>query len=518
LLVPFAAAPAQRKETVNPTLFGVLWVPIVLLFAWKPVRLLQLAILGSIFQGAAIAQQGAGLNGLAILPSLLPAVLFLGHGVMRTSADPVSPVQRQMLRLLFPLLLLTVYAVLSSYLLPRLFEGTIRVWPPRPHTTADFSLESLAPDRGNLTQTFYIILHVGVTLTAALLLRSSLRTQVLLVRTYIFSGLVVLAICVWELTSHVAGVPYPKTFLHSNQTISDLVGATMGGVERISGPFMEASFLAMFLSGSLFASLLLVLNGVRSWTIYILGFGSFFMMLLSTSTTGLMITALLLLLILALPLAHTDLPGLRRIGGVVAIIGVLALVAAAILPEVAPQAVHSIQHVVRATLQKKQSQSYDIRSHQDLDSIMVPLETYGLGAGWGSVRASSLVTTIAGDVGIPGLLLCAWFGISLARRVIETNRLPLNRESRYVIHAASGMLFGNLLAAALAVADVDSLAIYILLAALVACITGAVYESEKTLRPDTARPSTLSADPRLQPQRGKQPATNDVAHVFHGRH
>ncbi|MBV8455189.1 MAG: hypothetical protein JO122_01065, partial [Acetobacteraceae bacterium] len=194
---------------MSPTLFGVLWVPIVLLFAWKPVRLLQLAILGSIFQGAAIAQQG----GFAIVPSLLPAVLFLGHGVMRTSADPVTPVQHRMLRLLFPLLLLTVYAVLSSYLLPRLFEGTIRVWPVRPHTTADFSLESLAPARGNLTQTFYIIVHVGVTMTAALLLASSLRTQVLLVRTYIFSGLVVLAICVWELTSHVAGIPYPKVFL-----------------------------------------------------------------------------------------------------------------------------------------------------------------------------------------------------------------------------------------------------------------------------------------------------------------
>jgi hypothetical protein len=504
---------------VSPTLFGVLWVPIVLLFAWKPVRLLQLAILGSIFQGAAIAQ-GAASNGFAIAPSLLPAVLFLGHGLMRTSADPVTPIQRRILRLLFPLLLLTVYAVLSSYLLPRLFEGMVRVWPARPHTTGAFSLESLAPDRGNLTQTFYIIVHAGVTVTAAFLLSSSLRTQVLLVRTYIFSGLVVLAICVWELASHVAGAPYPATFLHSNQTIADLVGSEMGGVARLSGPFMEASFLAMFLSGSVFASLFLILNGCRSWTIYMLGFGSFFMMLLSTSTTGLVINALLLALILALPLAHTGLPGLRRVGGAVAITGVLALIAAAVLPEVAPQAAHSIQHVVLATLRKKQSVSYNIRSHQDLDSIMLPLQTYGLGAGWGSVRASSLVTTIAGDVGIPGLLLCAWFGISLARRVIEANRLPLNSDSRFVIGAASGMLFGNLLGAAVAVPDVDSQAIYILLAALVACIAGAAYESKKSLASGRAPPSALSAraEPELQPQRGDQSATSDAAHVFHARH
>jgi hypothetical protein len=506
-MLPLETVPARSRETgkaktVTPTLFGILWVPIVLLYSWKPVRLLQLAILGSVFQGAAIAQQGNGTSGFAIVPSLLPALLFLGHGLLRTSADPVTPVQRRILRLLFPLLLLTVYAVLSSYLLPRLFEGAIRVWPVRPHTTADFSLESLAPDRGNLTQAFYIIVHVGVTVTAAFLLTSSLRTQVLLVRTYIFSGLVVLAICVWELASHVAGVPYPTTFLHSNHTIGDLVGSEMGGLARLSGPFMEASFLAMFLSGSLFASLFLILNGFRSWTIYILGFGSFFMMLLSTSTTGLMVNGLLLLLILALPLAHIDLPGLRRIGGVVAMIGVLALIAAAVLPEVAPQAIHSIQRVVQATLQKKQSESFDIRSHQDLDSLMVPLETYGLGAGWGSVRASSLVATLAGDVGIPGLLLCFWFTISVAKRVVEAKRLPLCRESRFVIDASSGMLFGTLLAAAMAVPDLDSLSIYILLASLVACTAGAAYESESALRlaGDQQRAALVRTEPRLQQQ------------------
>jgi hypothetical protein len=481
---------------VTPTLFGVLWVPVVLVYSWKPVRLLQLAILGSAFQGAAIAAS----DSYAIASSLLPSLLFLGHGLLRIAATPRSSVERRILRLLLPVLLLTAYATLSSYLLPRLFEGSVTVWPPR-GDFSEFHAEALRPARGNITQAFYIIVHVGVTVTAAFLLSSSPRTQALLVRTYIASGFIVLALCVWELTSNLAGVPYPDTFLHSNKTIAILAGSEMGGVKRLSGPFSEASILAMFLSGTLFTSAFLVLNGLRSWAIYALGFGSLLIMLLSTSTTGLLVTGLLLFFILALPFVGFNLPGLRRIGAALVILGFLGLAGVAVLPSAAPQAVEALQKIVDATLQKQHTESFDIRSQQDADSLRVPLDTYGLGAGWGSVRASSLATTLAGGVGIPGLLLCIWFGVSVTKHVAAAKRLPLTAGSRFVIDATSGMLLGNVVAAAISVPDLDSFSFYVLLAALVATVAGAGYESEITPRLSKDQLATLSArvDPRTQP-------------------
>ena len=150
-------------------------------------------------------------------------------------------------------------------------------------------------------------------------------------------------------------------------------------------------------------------------------------------------------------------------------------------------------------MEKPRSESFEVRSRQDTDSLGLLRSTYGLGAGWGSVRASSLIPTLVGNVGIPGMLLLSWLAVCVTLRVGRARRQQLTPQRRFVLDASSGSLLGTLLAAIIAVPDLEPLSFYVLLAALIACLAGIAREHRAARRP--FYPGRLTSNPVPTPPR-----------------
>ena len=116
---------------------------------------------------------------------------------------------------------------------------------------------------------------------------------------------------------------------------------------------------------------------------------------------------------------------------------------------------------------KDMSESYEMRSRADRDSLRVAFETYGLGAGWGSVRASSFFPDLAGNAGVVGVLLVCWFALRVSREASQARRLSMNVDQAFVVDASSGALVGILAAASVSGAGIALLSFYLLLGLLV---------------------------------------------------
>ena len=109
------------------TVLGIVILPFSLVWAFQPLRLVQLALIAAVFEaGAAVAIGGFGLP-LAIVPGLL----FIGYVVLQYAIGMRYAAEGRALLTLMPLLALLLYALLSVVLLPNLFAGRIMVWPQK---------------------------------------------------------------------------------------------------------------------------------------------------------------------------------------------------------------------------------------------------------------------------------------------------------------------------------------------------------------------------------------------------
>lgn len=290
-----------------------------------------------------------------------------------------------------------------------------------------------------------------------------------LVRAYLVSGYLVIAIAAWQFIHNVAGLYYPEEFLYSNTSWVIFSGQVFGGVKRLNGPFTEPSSIASYMAGVTFSCFWLTLRGHRGWRVSTLFVSSALIILLSTSTTGIVALAVGLPAMLVVRGVQGSVPGLRRIliGGAGCL--VLLLLGAVLLPSVAPRISHSISAVVQDTLYKDKSELYAIRSTMDAESLALGLKTHGLGAGWGSVRASSLLPNLVGNVGFVGVLLVIWCGATVGRIVARARRQVTAVEQVFIIDAAVGSLLGILTAALVAGPQIKSLSFYVLLGTLIGC-------------------------------------------------
>src|SRR5471030_3129905 len=103
-------------------------MPLSLLwFLLRPMRLLQLLTVAAIFEAAAALT----IDDLGVQPSLVPAIAFLGYVSLQLLLGARYPGQSQVLRMTLPFLLVAAWAVASSFIIPRVFEGQLLVWPQK---------------------------------------------------------------------------------------------------------------------------------------------------------------------------------------------------------------------------------------------------------------------------------------------------------------------------------------------------------------------------------------------------
>ncbi|WP_230975677.1 hypothetical protein [Acetobacter garciniae] len=450
------------------------------------------------------------LGGLGVQPTMVPAMAFMSYVLLQFAMGVRYPGDRPVMALCLPFLLVVTWTLLGSIIMPRLFMNQVMVWPQKGDSVGGRVL--LAPSFGNISQDIYLAVNASFLVVAArFLTRSDIRIE-RLYRTFLIGGWCVVAICLWQLAHRLAGVPYPDIFFYSNPGWSVLKTQTAGPMPRINASFSEPAACATFLSEVLFSSVWIVLQGYRvaqaKWLIP----ASALALACTTSTTGFITVAagLCLLPLAALASGANRLLGniMRLMLGGAVVIGFGVLVVVTLAPSVVP----AVQFVYQSTAEKKESQSYQDRSQVDRDSLELVGQTYGLGVGWGSNRASSLLPGILSNTGLVGGVGLMIFNMTLLRAAIKARRSMPPGPERMVIEGVLPALIGGLIAACLSSPTLEYLDFYLLIALLIAAIAriGLLRKMAAAMRPPA-----LVAQLSLAPIPPCTPVKPDPSQLMH---
>lgn len=468
---------------------GLAFLPICIAYILNPARLLELVFVGSAFAAAAVIVIG----GYGIAPGLIPTALFIGFVMLELILGTRYPAERTVLKVFLPFILVVLWGLISSFLMPRIFEAEIYVWPQK--ITNFVVISPLEPNSGNLTQDMYLAAAAMLAIFSGIYLTRTGFNLRRLLDAYFVSGLMVVFISLWQFLGHAAGIWFPTDFFLSNPGWALLSDETVGSVIRITGPFSEPSALAAYLCGSVGGAGWLVLNGHEGKLPRLLLGSAALVILLSTSTTGYVALPLMAIAVV-LYAAVAGSAGLRKrvaIGSAGLVVFALACVVT--VPAVSPGLADTVVKIANATLNKQQSSSYDARTSSDRDSVHAAEESYGLGVGWGSDRSSSLIPGLLAGVGAVGMVGLIWFGFAVAAHVRRAHRLAVSKETRRIMHGCTGAILGTLIAAVISTPTISSPDFFLLLALLVA--TAARVRFEASLAKLESKPSAAPAGPRL---------------------
>jgi hypothetical protein len=439
-------------------------LPLSLLWAMRPVRLLQLMVVATVFDASAVLTIGS----LGVTPGLAPGGIFLGFVALQILLGVRYPGGRQVWPMIFPFALVTVWAVLSSIIMPRVFEGQIYVWPQK--MEPPFVITALAPTAGNLNQDIYLVIDCSLlVLTSMFLTKPSVQLKSL-INVYLFSAYLAAAIALWQLGNKLAGIPYPNDLFYSNPGWAILTQQQVGVVPRINGSFSEPSSLAGYMAGIVCSCGWALLQGHRHTGLRLILIVGLVTMALSTSTTGFGVLAIVSCGIPIYAVARGDarLTGsVLNIGLPLVLVGGMIVFAASVIQ---PTIISNLQEVVDATLSKQESTSYQERTSADADSMTAFEDSFGLGTGWGSNRSSSLIPGLLATVGLPGVGGLIWFFVVLTKHVRRARRSMPSQDHLFVIDASCGALVGYVLPAILAGPTIGSVTFFFLLGLLVACV------------------------------------------------
>jgi hypothetical protein len=417
------------------TAFGVIVIPIsFVILLLKPNYLVCWAVLVSAFQAASVLNVGGGFP-IGITPyffvaSLIAARFLVLYASGRLSFEP----QETVVTYLRPLWLLTLWAVCSAFLLPILFAG-VAVYMPRNGMEGDAL--PLHWTLSNAAQAGYMTLN-AVFVVYAIWLSSSSEYVASFFRAFCWSGILAAAVGVYQLLSHLTGLPYPSEFFNSNPAWAQLTNQTLGDTWRMSATFTEPSaagaFFAMWSAYMLCLTTYSSRVGRSYWPLLWIGLT---MLILTTSTTGYFAVAAVLALFMwkqvTRLLAHGTINPRLLLAFVS--IGAAVIVSIAIIPDF----MGLLANVFGKTTDSDSSQT---RFGTAWLSLQLVRDTWGMGAGLGSNRPSGMLFYIFSNLGIPGIALFCYlvyvtYALVFRMRYSSTQSL---RVRPYII--ASAWAFG----------------------------------------------------------------------------
>ena len=326
------------------TPIGLLLIPLsVGIFFFRPAYLGPWAILVSAFQAASVVNIEGGFP-IGVTPYFFVLILiairfvplWLGNKCSFSRYD-VAMVMTE------PLLILTVWALLSAFLLPWLFAGlgvdTPRAGMDSPETTPLRWTMSNAAQAAYVTLNAIFVIHLlWNSRTHGYFERAT--------RAFVASGLIAISIGAYQYLAHNYGLPYPVDFFNSNPGWRQLVNEELSGVWRLSATFSEPSVAGAFFA--VWSTLMLYIatasrRGRWAWPLFTCGV---VMVVFTTSSTGYLIGALVIVLFLLKGLVRFFTRGRispRSLFSLVVIIGAI-FVAAALIPNLPELATKIIWH------------------------------------------------------------------------------------------------------------------------------------------------------------------------------
>ncbi|MEM1387905.1 MAG: hypothetical protein AAF748_01760 [Pseudomonadota bacterium] len=349
-------------------------------------------------------------------------------------------------------LLIFLYALLSSLFLPRVFSGMTEVFGiARIEGVRGIVSRPLAPTNGNLSQVFRLLLStLAFGAMAFIVLRRPDPSKILAmikVATVVHVGMGLIDITLQALNASFL-LDWART---ANYSLT--LGQRLAGLNRMIGGFPEASsygYMSLGLMGFWLCYWFQSRNRDRTTPLFFLT--TLFVVLRSTSSSayvGLGILAAVFLLYKFVSLRDTS---VTTRGALV----ILTLLAALPLVAMALIALYQIMpgfadFIDRSLIDKLGSSSGLERMSWNRQALQNFVDTWGLGAGLGSVRASNWAISVLASMGLLGALLFAWALIAL----FSMRLTGLSDEAQTLGLALKFCCFGFLARALVVKANVD---------------------------------------------------------------
>lgn len=386
------------------TALGWVVIPLTLLLLVVRRRwLIPWAVFLSVFQAASVVNVTlASGSQYGLQPAFFAAPVAIAVWVFsRTGSRQRGP---RLGSLCWPIYGFVLYAVFSAFVFPRAFAGKVLVDPPR-HLAGGPNWAMLHPSGTNLTLTVYVLCCVlffaAVGHTAARDATGQFEREV--TGAFVAGVGVAAAVGLYQVYAFGHGLPFPHDFLNSNPAYNQYYADMAVGLQRLTGTFSESSIASYFFGGGAAYLIWRVIFGrggmLAAATLVLLVLALF----LSTSSTA------YLLLVFLVGVTAMRLISLRRLRPRVLLAmlaGLLGMLVVVYWVELHSALVDRILTV--ELFEKVRGVSYSVRARSNAVAWQDFVGTDGLGAGLGSLRASSVAVSLLGSVGVIGIALVAW--------------------------------------------------------------------------------------------------------------
>ncbi|MCC0066985.1 MAG: O-antigen ligase family protein [Rhodovulum sp.] len=363
----------------------------------------------------------------------------------------------------FVVLTLLVYGVASAFILPRLFAGETTVFVPGRDAIIETALRPVA---GNINQAAYFAFGIFAFFAVASQLARRGRFELLRIGFFAFA----VANASLGMIDFVGKLSGAGDLLAPIRTASYsmLIEVQVEGFWRIAGGYSEASTFG----GATIIALAFTFSYWRatSWRpALVVSVVLLMLLLLATSSTGYASLAILVTLLSLSYLWRLCAGGLNDRDLVTMLAGAIALALVLAVLIYTKDALRPVQQLVEETLiNKSTSASADERFYWNAKSWKAFLDTFGLGVGLGSSRASSSVIAVLSQLGACGAFLILLLLAEMARPIPRPGLDPKERELAALCNSLRTTGFATMIPSAIAGGAADpGIVFFIALAGLV---------------------------------------------------
>lgn len=438
-----------------PSIFGILILLLALFVSTN--GMVYLAIIATLF-GATAAAYATALGGANITPAVM-VQLFAAWRVLRKEGITGFLEPMSFLKPGFWLLLLTIWAAISALVMPRFFQGQFMV-NSLDRDSAEWGLMVIAPVSMNITQAMYAVLGLFAFVTMRVTLQRPGAYPVVAKAMLWVAALNILA-AVLDLAQYHLGAP-PILMFIKNASYK-MMGGEVAGLMRISGTFAETSAFSQFTLTVLAFTHTLWINKVYTKWSAPLSLANLGLLLISTSGTayvGLSICfAMAFTYSVVYFMQHGDI-GKYRLYIWMAVLGVIGAVAVMLFVPAVLDAVTDYFGVVVG--KKVTSDSASVRFAMNARAYDNFFDSFGLGTGLGSNRASSFALVLLSNLGWIGVL---FFGLFLWSVLMGRGRAQMPALDAAVVLGARHAVLASLVAACVSAVVYDLGVVFYILAA-----------------------------------------------------